>query len=135
MMQPQTMIEDFVYNIPAYDSVESLLQRLLQCYGMMGTTTTDERSTPQEIVLVLEMDGFHYTLTRTWQETPVAKSRLSPREQEIVRLVAQGFPNKSIATKLKISPCTVATHIRRIFDKLDAKSRAEMVALAFDHRL
>jgi DNA-binding NarL/FixJ family response regulator len=134
-MQPQTIIQDIVYNVPAFDNVEWLLQRLLNCYGMMETTTTDERPSPQETVLVLEMDGFHYTLTRTWTEPPVAKNRLSPREQEIVSLVAKGFPNKSIAIILNISPCTVATHIRRIFDKLDAKSRAEMVALAFHHRL
>src|SRR5690349_5411404 len=131
-MQPQMLMEDFAHSIPVYDSVEWLLQRLLQCYG---TTSNDERPSPEETVLVLEMDGFHYTLTRTWTEMSVSKNRLSPREQEIVRLVAKGFPNKSIATILNISPCTVATHIRRIFDKLDAKSRAEMVALAFDHRL
>jgi two-component system nitrate/nitrite response regulator NarL len=134
-MQPQMLIEDFVYGIPVPDSVEWLLQRLLQCYGTMGTTTSDERPSPAETVLHVELDGFHYTLTRTWTETSSTKYRLSPREQEIVRLVAKGFPNKSIATILNISPCTVATHIRRIFDKLDAKSRAEMVARVLEYKL
>ncbi|MEZ4618345.1 MAG: helix-turn-helix transcriptional regulator [Caldilineaceae bacterium] len=55
---------------------------------------------------------------------------LSPREQEIVRLVAKGYPNKTIAGVLDISPWTVSTHLRRIFAKLGVNSRAEMVASA-----
>ena len=53
---------------------------------------------------------------------------LSPREQEIVRLVAIGYPNKTIAAILDISPWTVATHIRRIFGKLAVHGRAAMIA-------
>jgi len=53
---------------------------------------------------------------------------LSPREQEIVRLVAIGYPNKTIAGILDISPWTVATHIRRIFGKLAVHGRAAMIA-------
>jgi LuxR family maltose regulon positive regulatory protein len=55
---------------------------------------------------------------------------LSPREQEIVRLVSTGHPNKTIAHKLAISQHTVNTHVRRIFGKLGVNSRAEMVAFA-----
>ena len=53
---------------------------------------------------------------------------LSPREQEIVRLVAAGHPNKVIAGVLEISYWTVSTHLRRIFAKLGVTSRAAMVA-------
>jgi DNA-binding CsgD family transcriptional regulator len=59
--------------------------------------------------------------------------RLSPREQEIVRLIAKGLPNKSIAAVLDISIWTVSTHVRRIFAKLHASSRAEVVAQALAH--
>jgi DNA-binding CsgD family transcriptional regulator len=54
--------------------------------------------------------------------------RLSPREQEIVRMVAKGHPNKIIADVLNISSWTVCTHLRRIFAKLGVGSRAAMVA-------
>ena len=57
---------------------------------------------------------------------------LSPREQEIVRLVAKGLPNKTIAAILDISPWTVATHLRRVFGKLGVRSRAAMIASLFD---
>lgn len=53
---------------------------------------------------------------------------LSPREQEIARLVAIGYPNKTIAGILDISPWTVATHIRRIFNKLGVHGRPAMIA-------
>jgi DNA-binding CsgD family transcriptional regulator len=53
---------------------------------------------------------------------------LSPREQEIARLVAVGYPNKTIAGILEISPWTVATHVRRIFNKLNVHGRPAMIA-------
>jgi len=60
---------------------------------------------------------------------------LSPREQEIVRLVAEGHPNKIIAAELDISAWTVGTHLRRIFAKLGVASRAAMVARMAPSRL
>jgi DNA-binding CsgD family transcriptional regulator len=54
--------------------------------------------------------------------------RLSPREKEIARMVADGRTNQAIAGALDISVWTVSTHLRRIFAKLAVCSRAEMVA-------
>ena len=54
--------------------------------------------------------------------------RLSPREREIARMVAEGRTNHAIAGALEISIWTVSTHLRRIFAKLAVCSRAEMVA-------
>jgi DNA-binding NarL/FixJ family response regulator len=52
---------------------------------------------------------------------------LTERELQIVKLVAQGKPNKQIAHQLYISEWTVSTHLRRIFAKLNVDSRAAMV--------
>ncbi len=49
-------------------------------------------------------------------------------EHEIVRMVAQGHPNKIIANALNISSWTVSTHLRHIFAKFGVGSRAAMVA-------
>ncbi|MEO0599825.1 MAG: helix-turn-helix transcriptional regulator [Myxococcota bacterium] len=57
--------------------------------------------------------------------------RLTPREQEIVRLVSRGLVNKQIAEALRISRHTVDTHLRRIFAKLAVDTRAEMVSLCW----
>lgn len=57
---------------------------------------------------------------------PSPMSLLSPREQEIARMVARGYANKTIASVLEISSWTVASHLRRIFVKLQVSSRAAM---------
>jgi len=50
--------------------------------------------------------------------------RLTPRELEIVQLIADGLGNRDIAQELSLSLETVKTHIRRVLGKLDARSRA-----------
>jgi DNA-binding CsgD family transcriptional regulator len=87
-----------------------------------------EPDKPSEAVLVdAEVNGARYLLVRM---PKVSRSRvqLSPREHEIVRMVAKGHPNKVIADVLNISSWTVCTHLRRIFAKMGVGSRAAMVA-------
>ena len=55
---------------------------------------------------------------------------LTQREQEVLDLLAEGLRQDEIATKLVISPKTVATHIQRILGKLEVRSRAQAVAIA-----
>lgn len=91
-----------------------------------------------EVVFDLCVQGVRYTLIRHAEEAPAPPPHvtLSPREQEIVRLIAKGLPNKAIAAALDISLWTVATHLRRVFSKLGVNSRAEMVArILNDQRL
>jgi DNA-binding NarL/FixJ family response regulator len=54
---------------------------------------------------------------------------LTPREIEILRMLAEGLPNKSIAWKLEISEHTVKFHVASILGKLGASSRTEAVTL------
>jgi DNA-binding NarL/FixJ family response regulator len=61
------------------------------------------------------------------QET---ESNLSPREDEVLRLVAQGATNKEIADSLFISENTVKTHLRNIMDKLHLANRSQAAAYA-----
>jgi len=56
---------------------------------------------------------------------------LSPREHEIVTLLAEGLDQKEIAAELVISPKTVATHIQNLLAKLGVRSRAQAVAEAY----
>ena len=60
---------------------------------------------------------------------------LTPREIEVLRLVASGKTNKRIADALDISEKTVARHLSNIFVKLDLPSRAAATAYAFQHQL
>lgn len=55
---------------------------------------------------------------------------LTPRETEVLQLVAQGLPNKAIAMRLVVTERTVKFHVSSILGKLGANNRTEMVALA-----
>lgn len=73
------------------------------------------------------VDGVRYTLSRCVARTPAEHVDLSAREQEIARMVARGYTNKMVAAVLEISTWTVDTYLRRIFGKLDVRSRSAMV--------
>ncbi|MBA2681927.1 MAG: helix-turn-helix transcriptional regulator [Ktedonobacteraceae bacterium] len=62
-------------------------------------------------------------------------ARLSLREVEVVRLVAQGQSNREIAEELVISERTVACHLASIFNKTGAGNRAAAAAFAIRHKL
>jgi len=58
---------------------------------------------------------------------------LSPRELEVIRLVAAGKTNQTIATELFLSEKTVERHVSNILAKLGVGSRTAAAAYAFDH--
>jgi DNA-binding CsgD family transcriptional regulator len=62
-------------------------------------------------------------------------SGLSPRELEVIRLLATGTTNHAIAAQLCLSEKTVARHVSNIFGKLNVGSRTAAAAYAFEHRL
>lgn len=109
---------------------ESVDDNLEQIARSLEASPCNSRS--PEVVAELERDGHRYTLTRT----PISQTpRLSGREREIARLVAEGMPNKAIGRVLDISQWTVASYLRRIFEKLGVTTRAEMVRVTFQHHL
>jgi PAS domain S-box-containing protein len=62
-------------------------------------------------------------------------SELSRREAEVLQLVADGFENEEISGQLAISTETVKSHVRRLLQKLNARSRTHAVSLGFRHGL
>ncbi len=69
------------------------------------------------------------------QASPSPQSTLTPRELEIVRLVAEGLRNKEIAERLSITEGTVKVHLHKAYDKLGVDSRIELVLAAQHKRL
>jgi DNA-binding NarL/FixJ family response regulator len=63
---------------------------------------------------------------------PAASVTLTPREIEVLRLVARGRSNKLIGTDLGIGESTVKTHLLKIFDKLEVADRTHAVTVAME---
>ena len=69
------------------------------------------------------------------ERIPERAGGLSPREVEVLRLVAAGNTNRAIAEGLSISERTVDRHVSNIFTKLDVSTRAAATAFAYEHDL
>ncbi|MFN8514789.1 MAG: helix-turn-helix transcriptional regulator [Thermomicrobiales bacterium] len=67
--------------------------------------------------------------------TPPPRSRLTAREAEVLRLVAQGLTDPQIAARLFLSRHTVNSHLKAIYAKLGVNTRAAATRLAADHGL
>ena len=63
---------------------------------------------------------------------PVEFDRLTPRELEVLGLLAQGMSNRAIADHLFLGDATVKTHVARVLTKLGLQTRAEAIIAAYD---
>jgi DNA-binding CsgD family transcriptional regulator len=112
------------------EGVQELVRHLARqvVNGTQAAAGREQGDDAREVILDVEVDGVRCLLVRLPPKPPRMQAMLSPREQEIARMVAKGYPNKTIAAVLDISSWTVGTHLRRIFAKLGVGSRAAMVA-------
>jgi DNA-binding CsgD family transcriptional regulator len=117
-----------VVRAPLDQELHALLRRLIDELGRRAPEPGD-----RPIVLEVEFEGLRCLVML--EPVVRAESMLSPREQQIARMVAQGYPNKTIAAKLGISSWTVSTHLRRMFAKFDVRSRAALVARLLEEEL
>jgi DNA-binding CsgD family transcriptional regulator len=114
-------------------SVRRWIQAIVNCETDVTLHEVDGET--REFLFDAELEGVRVIMSRPRQISERPHVLLSPREREIARMVAKGYPNKTIAAVLDISSWTVCTYRRRIFAKLNVCSRAAMVARLIEEGL
>ncbi|WP_327632764.1 response regulator transcription factor [Kribbella sp. NBC_00482] len=80
---------------------------------------------------IVDADVQRRLIEGTTQRTEATVSGLTPREVEVLRLIAEGLSNTEIARHLVVSEATVKTHINHLFAKANLRDRAQAVAYAY----
>ena len=109
------------------DRRQEPLRKARQALGPAGTSAAEQRGAAMTPAAAAE---FVTMLTAAEPPEPPGAVQLSPRERELVILVAQGYTNAQIAAQLYISVRTVSSHLDRIRDKTGCRRRADLTRLA-----
>jgi LuxR family maltose regulon positive regulatory protein len=94
---------------PEMDDLRPHLERILTAFGPFELPSRDAAPLQQEI------------------SSEFGSTRLSMRERDVLQFLAQGMPNKRIATTMNVSVDTVKWHLKNIFGKLDAADRFQAI--------
>ena len=121
-------------------------------FGALGAGASGfllKRTKPEDLIAAIHTVGAGEALLapsvtrrvvdRMAQRIPVAATRaeerldeLTPRERDVLDLVARGLSNREIADALVVEESTVKTHVKRILTKLDVRDRVHAVILAYE---
>jgi len=132
----QEGLETRVLILTAFDDRESVLRAFeLEADGLALKTASPQ----QTVAAIRQVFHGHMVFPRTaarwlkgrWRASP-AEDPLSPREREVLALVAQGLTNAQIAERLTTSEHTVKFHLKNIYQKLGVTNRTE--AAVYYHR-
>ena len=120
-----------------YDAARTRVLIGLACHALRDAETTRlELAAARAVFERLRARGDLARIDRVNPpSTSTAGKKLSPRERQVLRLIADGCTNKAIATRLSVSERTVDRHVSNILVKLDVPSRAAAIAFAYEHKI
>ncbi|MGN6184182.1 MAG: helix-turn-helix domain-containing protein [Thermoanaerobaculia bacterium] len=115
----------FVHAYPTevYGGLVAVIFTIVGAYVGLRLTTPKEK----EVVVVKEVIVREPAAPLVRDEAKIREIGLTPREQEILALIAAGHSNREIAEKLFVSENTVKTHSSRVFEKLGVNRRVQAV--------
>jgi len=106
--------------------------------GVRGFVSKGDAASELLVAIKKVLDGRTYVTPQVSPDIPATvkdSKRLTLRQLEILRLVAEGYQNKEIAQALKISVKTVEFHKTRVMSQLDIHTTAGLTRYAIDHRI
>ncbi|MDX1416635.1 MAG: LuxR C-terminal-related transcriptional regulator [Candidatus Promineifilaceae bacterium] len=122
---------------PLYLQEQLLLARLYETQGQLAQAR-QVLTKQEQVALAAGWGSWVSVIEQRRRSTPLAAPMppppdiLSPREMEVLQLIAQGLTNKAIAARLFIAPGTAKRHTINIYNKLAVNSRAEATARAYE---
>jgi DNA-binding CsgD family transcriptional regulator len=115
------------HSLEIYGGLVALLFSAVGIWLGLKLTKTKETIVVKEVAVPVRADT-PFAVNEARRE----QLGITPREMEILELIAAGFSNREIAEKLFVSENTVKTHSSRLFDKLQAKRRTQAVQIGKD---
>jgi DNA-binding CsgD family transcriptional regulator len=112
------------------DATEATSRRLAAAIPGARLTVFDNNFDPGRFAVMDDFLSGVYPRERVPESGSLPLTTLSPREREILRLVAAGLTNREIAEELVISVRTVARHVTNLYIKIGVRSKAEATAYA-----
>ncbi|MGD0376891.1 MAG: protein kinase [Streptosporangiaceae bacterium] len=112
------------------DRRQASIRKARQALGSAATAAAEERGTAMTLATAADYAALLAAPGPQQPQPPPGLGQLSPREQELVILVAQGATDAQIAERLYISVRTVRSHLDRIRDKTGCRRRADLTRLA-----
>ncbi|MDJ0697941.1 response regulator transcription factor [Mastigocoleus sp. MO_188.B34] len=120
------------------DELVAIIENLLTRRISSSQTKKEDSETPDIAELANQIAQIKALLTQRNaipQTTPPFNIDLTPREQSVLNLVAEGLMNKEIARRLDTSVRNVEKYVSRLFSKTGTNSRTELVRFALEHGL
>jgi DNA-binding NarL/FixJ family response regulator len=117
------------------DELEAIVKNLLERRNVSTESGSNDRKLEQIAQKLEQIEGMLGTKPNIIPTPPPIKIELTPREQSVLDLVAQGLMNKEIARELDTSVRNVEKYVSRLFSKTGTNSRTELVRYALQHGL
>jgi DNA-binding CsgD family transcriptional regulator len=116
----------------AFEIYAALIALIFLGLGVWGTVKLMK---PRTETVIVEKTVFRPADDFSVDTAELEKRNISPRELEVLELIAKGLSNAEIAERLFVSTNTVKTHLSKLFEKLDANRRTQAVEIAKQLRL
>jgi ATP/maltotriose-dependent transcriptional regulator MalT len=121
--------------------IRPLLERGAPCIPLLTLVQQTENMTAEaqaflkDLLRLFDHTQESFQISQTEIEALSTSASISPREQEVLRLISAGYSNAQLAQKLSISESTVKTHLSSIYRKLSVNSRVQAVTYAKELKL